>query len=202
MHRANHTESSLRVKRGRTVKASHRRPELFRVNPSSPNRSEFFMQYLLILILLIPSTIQAQSPQTEVDSVSFEQFKVEMGQFLERAVDLHLEAAMHMSVQKLAYNNFLKGKRKDLPDIYEGGGEKVLLDSYSYIRQGTALLHALEHLEMGQESKNKYRVLLSKSINDVSKRILALVEVQESTDEVKREARRRVMRKLGLDYRK
>ena len=143
-----------------------------------------------------------QSAQSEVDSVSFEQFKVEMGQFLERAVDLHLEAAMHMSVQKLAYNNFLKGKRKDLPDIYEGGGEKVLLDSYSYIRQGTALLHALEHLEMGKESKNKYRVLLSKSINDVSKRILALVEVQESTDEVKREARRRVMRKLGLDYRK
>ena len=124
-----------------------------------------------------------------------------MGEFLKREVDIHLETAMYASVQKVAYNDFLKGRRKKLPDIYEGGGEKVLLDSYLHIKQGTILLHALEQLKIGQESKNKYRVLLSKSINDMSQKILALVEIQEGRDAVRKKVRERVRKKLGLDYR-
>ena len=159
------------------------------------------MQYLLIL-LLIPSTIQAQSPQTEVDSVSFKQFDAQISKFLEKAESLNIESKMHWSVQQLAYNDFLKGERKDLPDIYEAGGEKVLLDSYSQIGQAVALLHTLEHLKVKKEIKNRYRVLLAKYIEVTSNRLFALAEVGEKTNEAKKTARRLLYKKLGLDYSK
>lgn len=153
---------------------------------------------LIIGWLNFPHSLTAQSIQAEVDSVSYEQFEAEVGKFLEKAENLDLETTMHAAAQKTAYNDFLKGKRKDLPDIYEAGGEKILLDSYSLIGQAASLMWTLEHLEY-RTSKDRYRVLLAKYIELSSNNILALVEVQEATVKVKKKARDRIMKRLGLD---
>ena len=190
------------------VRSVHHRPENISRPPhqSRPfvrrNRcGQFVLLLLLLFLFLLPSTSQAQALQAEVDSTSRKQFDDEVSQFLEQIESLEIETRMYWSVQKLARKNYREGKRKSPPDIYEGGGEKVLLDTYSQIAQATTLLYTLEHLGSKKEAKDKYRVLLTQYIELTSNSLLALVQMEKNLNDARRELRRQLYQKLGLPTR-
>ena len=82
------------------------------------------MIHLGIALLIISFPVfsnrpAAQSIYAERDSVSAVQFDAEVSEFLKRAKSLAVKSALHVSLQKLAYEDFLEGKRNDLAKIAE-----------------------------------------------------------------------------------
>ena len=115
--------------------------------------------FILIFSLLIPSSIIAQSIQTEVDSIVAYQFKADVDAFSKRTDILLERASKYTSFTKEDYRDVIAGKRKSFPSSEIG--KKLILDFYAEIGKVLTILYNVEHVDtMKEKTRSEYRNLL------------------------------------------
>lgn len=121
---------------------------------------------ILLISVLIPSKLAAQSIQTEVDSIAASRFNAEVDEFVKRAKSLQERASLYLSFTKDDYLDVISGKRKDFPS--SDTGKKLILDFYVEVGKVLTLLYNLEDLDMKEKARSEYRTLLLKYVKTTS----------------------------------